>query len=622
MESFRKLIKGWLGKVLLVLFLAPLALVGIEGYFSGGNSAGVAKTVNGLDISDKDLEAQTKNFREQFLSMVKGDESLLNQAYIDKFALDSLVDRALVIQQANKLGLTLSDAQIEQMIAQQPSLQVDGKFSKQAYENYLRSIGMKSPELIANLRQEHALKMLKSTITDSALVSKIDIQQISNLQSEQRNLFLSSINLEDYKKNITVSNQEVTDYYNKHKNQFKQLASVDVDYVVLTPAMVAGPNATVTDAELQQAYKHYVEQQQKDAKAVVKHILIATDTRDAKAAEKLANDVYAKIQAGLSFADAAQQFSEDTGSKGNGGLVDAYTVGVFGDAFDQAVSASKGQVSKPVKTTFGYHIISATSEVGPVASFESEKQRLTSEVLKSKSANAYSDVVNRLNDLVVDSDALDVVTQDVKTAKIVTANAVTLGTTDPVLADPTVKAKLFSAAVKSGDLNASSNLQLANGDTAWIKVRHYNEAGVQPLNKAVAQVKAKLINEKAAAAAKAKIAAMLADFKTLPAQQVLAKHNLSFEHAGMFTRSQGLKRGIERVAFSVAEPTKPGMWSVSSVALPNELVVVAVSEVKKTPVDSLSPEQYQELIKLYQNNRGAQLLNDYTAYLKSEAKIK
>lgn len=621
MESFRKLIKGWLGKVLLVLFLAPLALVGIEGFFDGANKAGVAKTVNGLDISDKDVEAQTKSFREQFLAMVKGDESLLNQSYIDKFALDSLVDRALVIQQAKKLGLTLSDTQIEQMIAQQPSLQVDGKFSQKAYENYLRSIGMTSQALIANLRQEHALKMLKTTITDNSLVSKVDIQQISNLQSEQRNLFLSSINLDEYKKTVKVSNQEVTDYYNKHQNKFKQLASVDVDYVVLTPAMVVAPNAAVTDVELQQAYKHYVEQQNQDAKAVVKHILIGLDGRDAKAAEKLANDVYAKIQAGMSFNDAAKQFSEDTGSKSNGGLVDGYTAGVFGDAFDQAVTASKGQVSKPVKTTFGYHIISATSEAAPVASFEAEKPRLTAEVLKSKSANAYSDVVNRLNDLVVDSDALDVVTQDVKTAKIMTATGVTLGTADAVLADPNVKAKLFSEAVKSGDLNASSNIQLANGDTAWIKVRRYNPAGVQPLAKAMADVKAQLINEKASIEAKAKIASMLADFKTLPAEQVLAKHKLSFEHAGIFTRSQGLKRGIERAAFSVPAP-KPGMWSVSSVALPNELVVVAVSEVKKTPVDALSPEQYQELLQLYQNYRGTQLLNDYTAYLKSEAKIK
>ncbi|MEG0483344.1 MAG: SurA N-terminal domain-containing protein, partial [Acinetobacter sp.] len=130
MESFRTLIRGWFGKVLLVLFLAPFAVVGIEGYFSGGQKEDVAKTVNGQDISKKDLEAQTKAYKDQLLQRLNGDESLLNQSYIQNTVLDNLVARALLIQQADKLGISLSDAQIEQMIAQQPSFQENGKFSQ------------------------------------------------------------------------------------------------------------------------------------------------------------------------------------------------------------------------------------------------------------------------------------------------------------------------------------------------------------------------------------------------------------------------------------------------------------------------------------------------------------
>ena len=621
MESFRKLIKGWLGKVLLVLFLTPLALVGIDGYFSGGNKDGVAKTVNDLEISNKDLEAQTKNYKEQFLQMVQGDESLLNQDYINNAALDSLVDRALLIQQAKKLGISLSDAQIEQMIAQQPSLQIDGKFDQKSYENYLRSIGMTSQALIENLRQDHGLKMLTSTITDNALVSELDIQQISNLQSEQRELYLSSVKLDDYKKSVKVSNQEIADYYAKHPNKFKQMASVDVDYVVVSPSMVAPANTTATDEELQQAYKQFVDQQNKNAVKQVKHILITAESRTDAEAAKLANDVYAKIQAGTSFADAATQYSEDPSSKTNGGLIEGYAAGVFGNAFDQAVDASNGVVSKPVKTDYGYHIVSSTSDTGVVPSFEDEKARLTAEVIKNKSANVFSDTVNGLNELVVDSDALDVVSQEVKAAKVITAKAVTLGTQDPVLADPAVKVKLFNEDVKNGDRNASSSLQLANGDTVWIKVREYNAAGVQPLAKVTPRVNTLLINQKAYEAAKAQVANVLADFKALPAEQALAKHKQSFERAGVFTRSQGLKREIERAAFSLPAP-KAGMWSVTTAALPDEMVIVAVANIQKPDPSSLSADEKQQLIKLYQGYRGTQLLKDYTEYLKSVAKIK
>lgn len=623
MESFRTVIKGWLGKVLLVLFLTPLALVGIEGYFSGSNKADVAKSVNGQDISNKDLESATKNYKDQYLSMVKGDESLLNQPVIQQKALDALIARSLLQQQAEKLGISLSDTQLEQMLAQQPSFQENGKFSQKLYENYLRSVGMTNQALIASLRQDHALKMISSTLLDYALVSQSDLHQLASLQTEQRTLHLASIKLDDYKKGLTASTQEITEYYNKHKNEFKQVASVDVDYVVLSPALLPQTNLNITEADLQQAYKAFVEKQQKDAKREVKHILITTDARDAAAAQKIANDVYAKIQGGMSFAQAAAQFSEDPTSKVQGGLVDAYAPGIFSADFDNAVNALKnGEVSKPVKTQYGYHIIEANAPVANIPSFESEKARLTAEVQKAKTANLFSDTVNSLNEMVVGNDSLEAVAQEVKGARVESLNGVTLTTQNPYLSDLNVKAKLFNDDVKNGDRNASSNIQLANGDTIWIKVRNYHAAGVKPLDQATAEVKAKVIDAKAYKAAQAKIAKILADFKALPAAQVVAKSQVTFEDAGTFARSQGLKRAIERAAFSIPAPTKEGMWSATTAKLPNELVIVAVSNVNTNAANELPPEQIAELTKLYQQFRGQQLLEDYTDYLKSQAKIK
>lgn len=623
MESFRTVIKGWLGKVLLVLFLTPLALVGIEGYFSGSNKADVAKSVNGQDISNKDLESATKNYKDQYLSMVKGDESLLNQPVIQQKALDALIARSLLQQQAEKLGISLSDTQLEQMLAQQPSFQENGKFSQKLYENYLRSVGMTNQALIASLRQDHALKMISSTLLDYALVSQSDLHQLASLQTEQRTLHLASIKLDDYKKGLTASTQEITEYYNKHKNEFKQVASVDVDYVVLSPALLPQTNLNITEADLQQAYKAFVEKQQKDAKREVKHILITTEARDAAAAQKIANDVYAKIQGGMSFAQAAAQFSEDPTSKAQGGLVDAYAPGIFSADFDNAVNALKnGEVSKPVKTQYGYHIIEANAPVANIPSFESEKARLTAEVQKAKTANLFSDTVNSLNEMVVGNDSLEAVAQEVKGARVESLNGVTLTTQNPYLSDLNVKAKLFNDDVKNGDRNASSNIQLANGDTIWIKVRNYHAAGVKPLDQATAEVKAKVIEAKAYKAAQAKIAKILADFKALPAAQVVAKSQVTFEDAGTFARSQGLKRAIERAAFSIPAPTKEGMWSATTAKLPNELVIVAVSNVNTNAANELPPEQIAELTKLYQQFRGQQLLEDYTDYLKSQAKIK
>lgn len=435
-------------------------------------------------------------------------------------------------------------------------------------------------------------------------------------------MHLASIALDDYKKNVTVSAQEIQEYYQAHSNSFKQVAQVDVDYVLVNAAQLPNTQVEVSEAELQQAYDKFVQAQQANAAVQVKHILITTDARSAEQAQQLAEQAKAEIAKGATFAATAQKYSEDPDSKAKAGLVEGYSKGVFGDDFDKAVaSLTAGQVSTPVKTQYGYHLIQADAAQVNLPSFANEKARLQAELTKSKAANLFSDTINTLNELVVGSDALDVVTQEIPTATVQSVQAMTLATQHPVLSDPSVKAKLFNDDVKNGDRNASSNIQLANGDVVWVKVRDYHAAGVQSLEEATPRVKAKLIEKKAFDAAQAQIQATLNDFKTKPAAEVLAQAPMKFVQQGTFARSQGLLlRDVERAAFSVTAP-QAGHWSVTTAALPNELIVVAVSEVKNNK-DALPAEGMAQLIQLYQQLRAEQELDDYTRYLKSQAKIK
>lgn len=622
MESFRKLIKGWLGIALLVLFLTPLALVGIEGYFSGSNKTDVAKTVNGQDISNKDLDDLVKAYQQQYLQYVQGDSSLLNMDVIRNSALDTLIAKSLLLQQAQKLGISLSDTQFVQMLSQLPDFQVNGKFSDEAFGNYLRSKGMTKDQLIASLRQDHSLKMLSGTISNYAVVSKSDIEQLANIETEQRELYLASVKLDEYKKQVQITNQDIANYYNQHKNSFKQNAAVDVDYVVLSPDMLTTAAPAATDAEIQQAYKKYADNLNKTANKVVHHILITRDSRSDADALKLANEVEAKIKAGMSFDAAAKQYSEDPTSKAKGGLLEGYQTGTLGSKeFDAAVaSLANGQISQPVKTSFGYHIIEANAPTTHVPSLDAVKGQLVAEIEKSKKTNAFTDAVNNLNETVISNDSLDTIVQTFKTAKVSSAKNVTALTKDPVLGDLNVKAKLFNDDVKNGDRNVSSNIQLSNGNVVWIKIKNYQPAGVQSLAQATPAIKVKVLNQKAEALAKAKIAATLNAFKNQPAAQVLASNTLKFVKAGVLTR-QNLKPEIANIAFTLPTP-KAGMWSVGTAALPDEMVVVGVSNVIRSGVKSLSAEQQQQLKNWYQQSRNEQELADYIEYLKSKAKIK
>ena len=624
MESFRKVIKGWLGKVLLVLFLTPLALVGIEGYFSGGQSKDTVQSVNGQEISQKELDSLVKSFQQQYLQYTNGDETLLNQGFIKSKALDLLVARTLLLQQAQKLGISLSDAQIEQMIAQQTSFQKDGRFSDELFAQYLQQQGFpNSQSFIQNIRQDHALKMLTASVADYAVVSKLDVKQILDLQTEKRTLHLASIKLDDYKKNVQVSTQEIKDYYEKHSAEFKQVASVDADFVVVSPSLFAAKEEVISDADLQQEYQKFVDSLQANVEPVIKHILVTTDAKSDTEAKKLIDQAYAELNKGQTFASVAQKYSDDTTSKNTGGQLAAYDKGLFGDEFDKTVETLKsGQVSQPFKTKYGYEIIQVQNAEVNAPSFESEKERLTAQVKKAKAENAFADAVNSLNDMVVDSDSLHVVTEEVKGAKVESIKAFTLGTQHPVLSDLAVKTKLFNDDVKNGDRNVSTSIQLSNGDIAWVKVHNYHASGVQTLVEATPRVKAKLIENKAYALAKAKIAKVLAEFKTKPAATVVAQSDINFENAGTFTRADGmLKRPVEHAAFILAKP-KEGYWTATTAQLPDEMVIVAVSKVEDPAESTLPVEQVQEVGKLYQQLRAQQELEAYTMYLKSIAKIK
>src|SRR5690606_21899758 len=167
----------------------------------------------------------------------------------------------------------------------------------------------------------------------------------------------------------------------------------------------------------------------------------------------------------------------------------------------------------------------------------------------------------------VGSDSQEVVTQEVKGVQVQEAQVVKLSTRDPLSSDADRKVNLFDDDVKNGDRNASSSIQLANGDVAWIKVRDYHAAGEQTLAEAKPRVQAQLIEDKAAALAQAKIQKALDEFKAKPAASV-AKGALIFEDAGVYTRAEGLlKRNVQRAAFSLPTP-KAGHWSVTTAKMP------------------------------------------------------
>lgn len=622
MEAFRRLIRGWLGKVLLVLFLVPFALVGIEGYFSGAGKDAAAIKVNGEKISQTAIDTMVNTQRQQLLEQVQGDATQLNDAAIQKTVKDNLVSKALLLQQAKKLGFDLSDQQVAQLIQQEPSFQENGKYSEQLFQTYLRNSGSSLAQLLAQVKEQVALQQLAGGINSTALVTSKDLDRLAKIQTEKRQILVASLPLSGFSDGIQVSNQQIADYFNKNKANLKTIENADVDYIVLDSAVFAS-QVKLTEADIQAQYQALSAKSAGAEERHIQHILIEVNdkTTDAAAKKQIA-DIAVKVKAGEDFGALAKQFSQDAGSAANNGDLGFLAKGTFPGAFDDtAFALSANQVSAPIRSDVGYHLIKVIDiKKSSVESLEALRPQLEQQARQAKIDELYSNAVNSLNDMAVDSDNL----QELAKAQHLTVTSVKSFARNSQVAPlntPEAKAVIFSEEVVQGERKISTGLELDPTHTAWLKVTSYRPVRAQNLIEATPAIKQTLERQAIVAKAEAKATAIIDGLKTKSPQQVQQENAVSFQSIGDISRMSGSPKDLEKVAFSLAAP-KAGQWTAGKLAQGENMLVIAVASVTAGDISQVTPEVQSQLSNMLSTIRGQQDLADYVQYLKSHAKIK
>jgi parvulin-like peptidyl-prolyl isomerase len=209
---------------------------------------------------------------------------------------------------------------------------------------------------------------------------------------------------------VMVSNKEIADRLTKIKKQYfggsdsrykKQLAAQgltdaqvkdDVEAQLIQEKIFkrVTSNVKVTDAELKKYYDEHQSQYGTPEQRDVAHILVKT--------KSLADKLYARVKAGESFSKLAKKYSQDPGSKNAGGkltISKGQTVGPFDTT---AFLLPTGNVSRPVKTTFGYHIIKALGDIkaAKTTPFAQVKSSIRQQLLQQKKNEAMTTWENKL----------------------------------------------------------------------------------------------------------------------------------------------------------------------------------------------------------------------------------
>jgi peptidyl-prolyl cis-trans isomerase D len=401
LEFFREKIKGPLATVLVVFFCAIFALWGVEQLFQGGAKPTVVATVNGEEITDGELKNAVSMLREQYTRMLGGkvDPGFLNDKMLREPALESLIDRRLLEAFAKQQGMTVSDTLIEKEIVADKTFSRDEKtFDPEYFKERLRSAGMTPMAYREAVRKQMVLEQIQQSIGATAFVTQTEVMDIARLNAQKRSFEFVRLPLKAAADAMSVTDEAIAKYHQDHQSEFMTEEQVSIQYLEVNKKELAS-SIQLDEAEVTKAYENEAAAFMPETELRASHILVE-ESEDGSHEKKL-SDASKKLADGIAFEEVAKEYSIDEGSATEGGDVGFTSGKTFVPEFEAALSAlvNVGDVSAPVKTEFGYHIIKLTEKRSvAMKPFEERKPELENEMRAIKAGELYGEKVSALGD--------------------------------------------------------------------------------------------------------------------------------------------------------------------------------------------------------------------------------
>ncbi len=539
--------------------IAILITIGFSFVFVGGaNFAFIGQSyaakVDGIDIGVGRFEAV---YRERLqanpqLAALPPEYRMRLRTNI----LEQLIQQRVIDNYLDAAGFRINDEQVTQLIQRVPDFQIDGQFDLETYRRLLSLSGYEPASYENVQRQTLRRAQLQRAIRGSSIVSPAGYRRVLNLRFEQRVVTTATITPETVAGEVVITDELITAFYDDNPNLYQVPETADIEYVEIRRDAVA-LSVSITEEQLQDFYEFNSDRYLQDEQRRARHILILFDDDEA-AAEIVAQDLLARVQAGESFEDLAREYSKDGGTAAEGGDLGTLTETQMPDALgDEIFSMNAGDISGPVKSDFGFHIVRVDEilESGPLP-FEQVRAALTIEFRDQEAANLYREMERKLSDTLFD--ATDI--QSLAAAVGANVNTVTgfsrAGGTPFADSQAAVDA-VFAEHVLSGEQMSELTELDANRTVVFSVVKH-NPSTRKPLDDVREQVSAALTYSQSeglmAARAQQVLDALAAgdDFATA-AEAAAAEVTAS---TVMTRNTEGVDQFIAVAVFTAVKPTQ------------------------------------------------------------------
>ncbi len=612
LQDIRENSQGTIAKIIIGLLIVSLSIWGMDAIIGGFSGEAEVATVNGEDITEREfLRIVQIESQRRLAQMETPDETLLNEDQIRRDVLESLIQRKVLTQDAAEQGLELSDEEIDSLITQMPQFQVDGTFNRDRFVSAVRNMGMGVTEFRETMRKQYVINQIRTGIAQGGMVSDQNVNQLLAIQNQTRDFRTVTLEESVVSDQVSVSDEAVSEYYEENKQAFMQPEQIDARYIVLSLEALA-ESIEVSDEELQALYEERSpELSQEERKAA--HILI----EDGADAESTLQSVKERLENGESFAALAEEFSIDTVSAEQGGDLGYAGRGVYDPAFEEAMFAlDEGEVSEPVKTSFGVHLIKVTdirsSEVPPLAEVEDQLRR---EIARGKANERFAEVRTELADEAYSADDLAGPAESLG-LEVLTKEGVTRDGGEPPFDHAGLVRQLFSEDVLEDGFNTEL-IDVGDNMSVVARVGTYTEARQQPLEEVSDGIRSALLRQKTTEALNAKVEEVIASLQSGESLESLGLGEwTAYEDQGK--NSSEVPRAVANRAFALERPE--GGVSYGAVVSGSEATIVAVDEVTEGEVDP-SSEDYKQLSNFLATISGQREYQAYQQYLRNRAEI-
>ncbi len=349
--------------IIILSFVIGYAMMTSPGGPDNGDTAETVAVVNDTPISYADFQAAYSNLYQLYKNIYQDQftPALERQLKLTEKTVNGLIEQVLLIEEADRLGLSVSEKELVTAIAAIQAFQNEGRFSKDRYMQVLDYQRL-TPEAFESMQRRDMLtSKVRQHLQTGIAVSAPEIEEEFRLNNDKVNLSFVRLAPELFESKVKVDEETLAAFFETRQEDFRVSERVALRYLQFIPERYRD-EITFDDAELEKYYRRHLDLFDIPEQTKASHVLIkvAQDADQALRDKKrvFATDLLNEAKSGKDFAELARTYSDDKGSALKGGDLGFFTRGTMVPAFEEAAfKLNPGEISELVETPFGFHII-------------------------------------------------------------------------------------------------------------------------------------------------------------------------------------------------------------------------------------------------------------------------